>query len=155
MQDDELQALLQAVMPQWHYWIAKPFIKHVVTEEVSGGMLHCLQMLRVNEEPMTKSEIARMLHCSKQQVTKTVGRLIDCGFVERVPDPADRRIIRLKLREEGNAFIDRFQSLSKECFAPLLARMTPEERQEFGTSLQTLHRIFSRLFHAECRETHH
>ena len=111
MQNDELQALLLSVMPQWHYWIAKPFVKQVVTEEVSGGMFHCLQMLRANGEPMTMSEIARAVHCSKQQMTKTVGKLIDCGFAERVPDPADRRIIRLKLTSEGNAFIDRFQAL--------------------------------------------
>ncbi len=154
MQNDELQALLLSVMPQWHYWIAKPFVKQVVTEEVSGGMFHCLQMLRANGEPMTMSEIARAVHCSKQQMTKTVGKLIDCGFAERVPDPADRRIIRLKLTSEGNAFIDRFQALSKECFAPIIARMTPEEQQEFCDALKTLHRIFTRLFHAENADHH-
>lgn len=151
MENSELQDLLLATLPQWHYWVAKP-MKLMLDEGISVGMYYCIQMLRAHGETMTMSEMARSVHCSKQQMTKTVNKLIECRFMERVPDPADRRIIRLGLTQEGMDFIARFHALSAECFQPMIDRMSPEELTEFNDALSTIHRIFSSMFQKQKNE---
>lgn len=145
MENSELQELLLTTLPQWHYWVAKP-MKLMLDEGVSVGMYYCMQILRANGDTMTMSEMARSVHCSKQQMTKTVNKLIERSFMERVPDPSDRRIIRLGLTTEGTDFISRLHAMSAECYQPMFERMTPEEQAQFGDAVGTLHRIFSRMY---------
>lgn len=152
MENSELQELLLVTLPQWHYWVAKP-MKLMLDERISVSMYYCMQMLRAHEKTMTMSEMARSVHCSKQQMTKTVNKLIECRFMERVPDPADRRIIRLGLTQEGKDFLARFYAMSAECFQPMFDRMSPEEQAEFSDALSTMHRIFSGLFEKQRNET--
>lgn len=147
-----MQELLLTTLPQWHYWVAKP-MKLMLEEGVSVGMYYCMQMLRAHGDTMTMSEMARSVHCSKQQMTRTVNKLIECRFVQRVPDPGDRRIIRLGLTEEGTGFIERFLAMSAECYQPMFDRMTPEELAEFGEAVGTLHRTFSSLYRKQRDET--
>lgn len=151
MDHSEMQELLLATLPQWHYWVAKP-MKLMLDEGISVGMYYCMQMLRAHGKTMTMSEMARSVQCSKQQMTKTVNKLIECRFMERVPDPADRRIIRLGLTQEGEDFIARFHALSAECYQPMFNRMSPEEQTAFSDALCTIHRIFSGLFEKQRNE---
>ena len=99
--------MLLAIMPQWHYWFAKPF-KRLLDDGVSLEMYYCIQFLRLNGETMTMSELAATTGMTKQQMTKIVNRLIEHNFVERVSDPDDRRIIRLKIKDKAESYINRF-----------------------------------------------
>lgn len=145
MEDRELQKLLLDIQPQWHYWIAKPF-KQMFDEGVSVGMYYCIQMLRQHGDSMTMTELARSVHCSKQQMTRTVSRLIDCRLAERISDPSDRRIIRLRLTEEGIAYTERFLANAEAYYRPILDSVTPEEKEALLQALRTLYRIFLRLY---------
>jgi DNA-binding MarR family transcriptional regulator len=52
----------------------------------------------VSDHPsITVSEAARMLGLQASNVSTTVGRLVERGLIERVPDERDRRAIRLRL----------------------------------------------------------
>ncbi|MEU5077853.1 MULTISPECIES: MarR family winged helix-turn-helix transcriptional regulator [Streptomyces] len=46
-------------------------------------------------------ELARLLGCDKTNVTGMVDRLERRGLVRRAPDPADRRVSRVTLTDEG------------------------------------------------------
>lgn len=51
--------------------------------------------------PTTMSRVADELRCDASNVTGIADRLTKQRFVERVPDPADRRVKRLALTAEG------------------------------------------------------
>ena len=144
MKTAELQELLLATMPQWHYWIDKPF-KSLLDDHMSLGMYYCIQILKEHGESMTMSELARSTHSPKQQMTKTVDKLTEYRFAERISDPNDRRIVRLQLTQEGRDYIDKFLSQNAVYYQSMFDEMPPEERQAFYSSLQTLHTIFCKM----------
>ena len=144
MKTSELQELLLATMPQWHYWISKPF-KSLLDDSISLSMYYCIQILKEHGESMTMTELARFTHSPKQQMTKTVDRLTECCFAERISDPSDRRIVRLKLTQKGKNYIEHFLSEKAFYYQSMFDEMTPEEREDFYQALQTLHGCFCNM----------
>ncbi|MFC8045364.1 MarR family winged helix-turn-helix transcriptional regulator [Nocardia sp. NPDC057353] len=53
------------------------------------------------EHPVRMSELAQALLYSSGAATKVLDRLTERGLVERVPDPADRRAVRIGLTDAG------------------------------------------------------
>lgn len=133
-------------MPQWHYWFSKPF-KRLLDEGVSLEMYYCIQLLRMNGETMTMSELAATTGMPKQQMTKIVNRLIGHNFVERISDPADRRIIRLKITDEAMDYINGFLDKDAAYFKNFFDELSPNDRDELARSLESLLRIFKTLPH--------
>lgn len=122
MEISQMQQMLLAVLPQWHYRIAKPF-KQLLEEGVSLEMYYCIQTLRWGGGTMTMSELAQWVQMPKQQMTKMVNRLVEHRFVERVFDPADRRIIKIRVTDQALAYIDHFLKENAGCFRVLLEQM--------------------------------
>ena len=155
--------MLLAIMPQWHYWFAKPF-KRLLDDGVSLEMYYCIQFLRLNGETMTMSELAATTGMTKQQMTKIVNRLMEHNFVERVSDPDDRRIIRLKIKDKAESYINRFLDRDAAYFKEFFDELAPSDRDELAQALATLLRIFKSLPHndiagriteAKCGKCHH
>lgn len=144
MKTSELQELLFSVMPQWYYWIDKPF-KSLLDNHISLSMYYCIQVLKENGDTMTMTELARATHSPKQQMTKTVDRLIESNFAERISDPADRRIVRLKLTPEGLSYMENFLSEDAVYYQNLFDEMPDAERKNFYQALQTLHTCFCNM----------
>ena len=146
MQTREMQELLLAIMPQWHCYIAKPF-KRLLDEGVSPEMYTCIRIVQESGGNITMSELARWMHMPKQQMTKLVDRLIDRQFVERVSDPDDRRIIRLRLTDRAQDYIDHFLEQETAYYRDLFDSMPQTDRDDFHRALETMHRVFCNLSH--------
>jgi len=58
--------LLAAVVPQWHYRIARPF-KQFRESGITPEAYHCLQVLLWQGDGMTMSELAGLARMSRQQ----------------------------------------------------------------------------------------
>ena len=113
---------------------------------------------------MTMSELAATTGMTKQQMTKIVNRLIEHNFVERVSDPDDRRIIRLKIKDKAESYINRFLDRDAAYFKEFFDEFAPSDRDELAQALATLLRIFKSLPHndiggriteAKCGKSHH
>jgi DNA-binding MarR family transcriptional regulator len=55
----------------------------------------------VGEEGMRLTELASLANMTKQSVGEVVDDLVTRGYVERIPDPADRRAKLIRLTEKG------------------------------------------------------
>jgi DNA-binding MarR family transcriptional regulator len=60
-------------------------------------------LCQANHDSPSFGELARRLGCDKTNVTGMVDRLVQRGLLTRQPDPADRRVSRVVLTEEGMA----------------------------------------------------
>lgn len=70
---------------------------------LAPGALKMLQTLTPGEQvPMR--HLAEALFCDASNVTSLVDRLEQRGIIERRPDPDDRRVKRIALTQEGEAF---------------------------------------------------
>jgi len=70
------------------------------TYQVSAPQLHCLLALHENG-PLPPSQIARHIMVKSSTVTGIIDRLEQKGFVERLRNSPDRRIITIQLTEAG------------------------------------------------------
>jgi len=72
---------------------------------LSSGRLGVLfRLLRCGDTPL--GELALSLDSTPRNVTGLVDHLERDGFVERVPDPEDRRSVRARLTDQGRTKID-------------------------------------------------
>ncbi|TIC84485.1 MarR family transcriptional regulator [Nocardioides sp. GY 10127] len=71
-------------------------------------------------------------------MTNRVDRLAAQGFVERHPDPADRRGVLVRLTPEGRTVVDRAFTRLIDAERTLLAALSDDRRDELGDLLRTL-----------------
>jgi DNA-binding MarR family transcriptional regulator len=71
-------------------------------------------------------------------MTNRVDRLVGRSFVERLPDPRDRRGVLVRLTEQGRRTVDGALASLLEQERPLLAPLTPAERRQLASLLRRL-----------------
>ena len=75
-------------------------------------------------------------------MTNRIDRLAARGLVERLPDPRDRRGVRVRLTEEGRASVEGALSSLVEHERSLLTVLSPEQTDEIASLLRTLLKPF-------------
>jgi DNA-binding MarR family transcriptional regulator len=71
-------------------------------------------------------------------VTTLVDGLESSGKVRRVPDPANRRVIRIELTDEGRRALRALRGARRSAAEEILAPLTDEQREVLGGLLTTL-----------------
>jgi DNA-binding MarR family transcriptional regulator len=71
-------------------------------------------------------------------MTQLVDRLQRAGLLGRVPDPADGRVVQVRITEEGRALLARRRAVRAERVAGLLARLSPGEQALLTAALPAL-----------------
>lgn len=77
------------------------------------------------------SELARAVGRAATSFTPNLDKLQDKGFIERQPDPGDRRAVRIYLTESGSKLKKRVQETSKEVDSFIVNLFPPEKYRIF------------------------
>ncbi len=87
-------------------------------------------MLRVlaKEQGLSHSELASRLHVTPATISKMIDRMERSGFVRRQGDPADQRVSRVYLTEQGQAVQAELGRLFGKIEQETFAGFTMEER---------------------------
>ncbi len=83
-------------------------------------------MLLLLEAEETVSGVARARGVSRQQVQQQVDRLLELGFVERLPNPAHRRAPLIRLTAKGSAVIKSVRSDERDALSRLQLGVSDE-----------------------------
>lgn len=83
----------------------------------------------------TPGELAVRLGVSKQAVGKLLDEMEQRGFVERRPDPSDRRARRVRLTQQGRLASETALRLGGEIEAALRARVGDEQVEALRSAL--------------------
>lgn len=70
--------------------------------DIGAGRFSYLFMLYIREG-LTQQEMAYRLQADKAAVARTLAQMEQQGFVERRPDPQDRRVVRVYLTDQSRA----------------------------------------------------
>ena len=65
-------------------------------------------------EALTVTELAQRTGRTKSTISVLAGKLGKAGYLRREPDPADARLLRLRLTEKGEALEDAFAEITAE-----------------------------------------
>lgn len=90
------EALLAA-----HAAVMKKFAAEGIWRELSMREYDVLYTLSKCSEPVRIGELHRHALLSQPALSRLVDRLVQRGYVRRLPDPADGRGVRLALTESG------------------------------------------------------
>lgn len=83
--------------------------KRIYEQTLPGSQFHILFLLERNGTKRM-SELADALHLTPGAVTTASDRLIDRGYIDRVRDEKDRRVIYLELTQKGKETLNELQN---------------------------------------------
>jgi DNA-binding MarR family transcriptional regulator len=81
------------------------------------------------------SRLAEMLEVVPSSASRLCDRLEATGLLRRVPDPRDRREVRLVLTSSARRLLDELREKRREALGEVLGRMTPAARLELVRAL--------------------
>jgi DNA-binding MarR family transcriptional regulator len=115
---------------------ASSFVEH----GLQGHEFDVLSTLRRAGAPFefTAGELAAATHVTSGTMTSRVDRLSARGLVERHQDPADGRLVRVRLTPQGRERVDAALGTLLERERELLAALDGSERTALATALRTL-----------------
>ncbi|MBW5483021.1 MarR family winged helix-turn-helix transcriptional regulator [Streptomyces bambusae] len=89
-------------------------------------------------QPPRMADLAARLEVVPRAVTSLVDGLEAAACVRRVPDPANRRVIRIELTDTGRATLRKLRSARTEAAEEILSPLTADQREVLGGLLNTL-----------------
>lgn len=133
---------LIALLPFYHRRIFRP------QQGVSGMQIaqyRTLGVLLREKSPLSMSELGKRLYISKPYMTVLVDQLIQEGYVERLHDPKDRRIVNISITRKGARHLKQAASLYHDTLRELLATLDSQDLKELASSLSTIRKIIARM----------
>jgi DNA-binding MarR family transcriptional regulator len=88
-------------------------------------------ILSQNAGPISMGELSRDLEVPLSTATRIMDWLVNNGYAQRLPDPNDRRIVRVELTEKGKVTYQANNTFMLERVAQALSPFTPSERDVF------------------------
>jgi DNA-binding MarR family transcriptional regulator len=82
------------------------------------------------------SRLAEALDVVPSSASRLCDRLEATGLLRRVPDPRDRREVRLLLTPSARRLLDDLRTRRRDALAVVLERMTPAAREELVRALR-------------------
>ena len=115
---------------------ADAFVEH----GLQGHEFDVLSVLRRSGEPfeLTAGELAALTHVTSGTMTSRLDRLEARTFVSRHADPADGRLVRVRLTPSGRERVDAAFAALLDSERQLLATLHPQQRDQLADALRAL-----------------
>ncbi|WP_328883222.1 MarR family winged helix-turn-helix transcriptional regulator [Streptomyces sp. NBC_00299] len=105
---------------------------------VTPAQSRLLRTLAHYDSPPRMTDLAERLEVVPRAVTTLVDGLEASGKVRRVPDPTNRRVIRIELTDDGRGALRELHGARRSAAEEILAPLTDEQRGVLGELLDTL-----------------
>ncbi|MER6471252.1 MarR family winged helix-turn-helix transcriptional regulator [Streptomyces collinus] len=105
---------------------------------VTPAQSRLLRTLAHYGSPPRMADLAERLEVVPRAVTTLVDGLEASGKVRRVADPANRRVTRIELTDDGRATLRELRGARRSAAEEILAPLTAKEREVLGVLLDTL-----------------
>ena len=106
----------------------------------TNGQIRLLRTLIVHQR-CTMQELAEQLDVAPPTATVMVKRLLAQGFVERLRDEQDWRVVRVVATERGKRSVALYDDFRRSNLQRRLAHLSQEEHAQLALSLKVLHHI--------------
>ena len=113
-------------------------IDGLATSDISFAHFRTLMVLAGQARALSLAELAEILHLSVAATGRNVDKLVGMGLVDRREDPADRRVKRVSLTDEGHHRVTAHLDCKEDGFRNFLDRLPAALRDDLH---QVLHSI--------------
>ncbi len=91
------------------------------------------------------SELSTRLVIAPSTTTGIVDRLVAKGWVKRCADPQDRRVVKLRLTDEGRDILSRVQGQTDQRAAKLVSQLDDNHKETLGVILAALQQALEKV----------
>ncbi|MGW2724196.1 MarR family winged helix-turn-helix transcriptional regulator [Streptomyces sp. NPDC001492] len=105
---------------------------------VTPAQSRLLRTLAHWSSPPRMADLAERLEVVPRAVTTLVDGLEASGKVRRVPDPSNRRVIRIELTDDGRKALSELRGARRSAAEEILAPLSDDQRIVLGGLLDTL-----------------
>lgn len=95
------------------------------------------------EKPM--SAVSNKLNLEKGSFTPVANHLIELGYIEKVPDPKDKRVYNLRLLESGESLTNEIIAKHNIFANKMLEKLTEEEKKNYFSAIQLINELTLRM----------
>ena len=88
--------------------------------------------------PQRMKDISDHLMRGMPSATSMIDRLVKKGYVERVPDPSDRRVVLCRITDPGREMLDRFSRMGAVRFEAIAESISDDDLNKIGPALDVL-----------------
>lgn len=97
------------------------------------------------ETPLTMSKLANYIVSSKEQATRAVAPLVRQGYLERIRDESNRKLVLVRLTSDGAEIMKSKQQELSAVMAEKISQLSKEDQKEFFQAIDTTLRILKKL----------
>ncbi|SEC93599.1 MarR family winged helix-turn-helix transcriptional regulator [Streptomyces sp. TLI_105] len=123
-------------------------LARVLPVDCQGGSAAVLALVH-HHGAMRTSKLAELMAVDMSVCSRHVAHTVEHGWIERLPDPADKRSRILHLTEPGHAMLDELDRRVTEAFSRHLAEWTDDDVDQLTHLLARLRDSFG-----DCRAHH-
>ena len=110
----------------------------------------CRTLARISRhEGINQAGLADLLEVRPMTLAQQIDRMEDSGWIERRPDPADRRARRLFLTDKARPILGRIRAVANQTRDEALARLSAPEQAQLMALLTRVHARLSERVPAE------
>ncbi len=114
--------------------VMKGFAK-MQTNELFKGKITLPQFFVLNHldkhDESKMNELAKVMDVTTAAATGIVDRLVRYGYIVRVYDPRDRRVINVKLTQKGSDLVKKIGRQRNEVTREVFGKISKEERENY------------------------
>lgn len=132
------QKMMPWVLVTELYWMSYKLLERRFYHlGVSASQARVLAVLHFSKDPIKPSLVATLLFQETQSITGILHRIESRGWVERLPDPNDRRAVGLQLTDKGRAVTEEIVQISDELYDELFGEvLTASEKRQIEQILK-------------------
>lgn len=144
----EFSEKINEIMPL----IIKEFVRRQENELCKGKITlpqFVILDFLLNKQVANMTEISRFMGVSTAAITGIVDRLVKYGYVARMPEPQDRRIIKIMLTSTGSSLAKKIIQQRRKTVMDIFGKVSESDRSEYLRILSRVHDILARKDEAD------
>ena len=95
--------------------------------------------------PMATSEIGRQLYISKPNMTPLIDKLVKDNMVKRIRSEEDRRIVYIRITDEGKNFLIEARNVVEKNIEENLSNLDEKDLKKLNTCLENIKRFVMKI----------
>ena len=97
----------------------------------------------INHQPLTNGRIAEIEHVRPPTASRIVDTLERAGFVERTPDPDDRRCVQVTVTPAGHVYAGEVRAAGRTWLAEQMECLDDDDVMSIESALPALERLLA------------
>ncbi|KZN94789.1 MAG: MarR family transcriptional regulator [Bacillaceae bacterium] len=123
---------------------AEELVKCEIDPDITNEQHYLLRYIH-QKERCTSTELANVFRVNKSAITAMINRLVEKGFVQRIRDEKDRRVIYLALTEKGSNLFASTEERVHKVVGSFITKFSEDEIESFIQTYEKLANVLLEL----------